>query len=105
MHRKITILPDIGIQVAGRDPVMFSFAQFVNTRLDDEQFFGRSLPALESRISIRRALEGRVPGDVIEIRHDDWELLAQAVKTPSKPYIPALTEQILPFLYAITQGG
>lgn len=105
MHRKITILPDISVTVTGREPITFSFAQFVNGRLDDEQFFGRSLPALESRISIRRAFEGRAPGDVVELREDDWSLLAASIQTPSRPYIPALTEQILPFFYAVTKAG
>jgi hypothetical protein len=95
-------LPAITIAGGKSEPRTFSkpFVDFVLERLDDPRF-GRTLSALEARLAIKTAIEGCKPGGELSLRQEDYSLLVEAVKEPSNAYVPALGEQILPYIYAI----
>lgn len=100
---------------AGKAIPAKSFVEFcMESPLRDHGVFGSTIEALESRNAIRDALlkvaapdlgEGKtrkaMPGDVVSIHANDYDLLLNAVKRPSSPYLPQYMGQLLAFVRAI----
>lgn len=107
MEKTITVpdLVELRLNAAdgGVHTIPYSFEQFVEDRVRDP-LFGKSVDTLEARGAIRKAAKNAAPGAEIALRRADWELLKQASRTPSTPYRPEIGEQILPYIYAVSDA-
>lgn len=104
--RYVTVPPTVQVvfrQQEGPVTRAFTFADFLETPLDDERW-GASRATLRQAERVEDAFTGKVPGDVVELEYPDWFLLEAAVSQPRKPYAPAVVRQVLTYLDAVIEA-
>ena len=119
--RYFKLLPDITImQINGKKPMIdktteeeliCSHEEFIFGRTPDPAFAGydpRAEPpkpaiwdmrAVAAQTAVQLALDGKKPGDIVELDESVWERLKRA--TESGTYDPIVARCLMPFMHAI----
>jgi hypothetical protein len=78
-------------------PQIVTFFEFCENACNDQKL-GLTRATLKAANNFLAALEGCVPGNVVEVSDGDWKSVADAMEHPSSPYVPAVARQIVDFI-------
>ena len=86
-----------------------SFAEFMfQSVLNDENHFGKNMDQIESCLKIRtqiRLATGKDGNGIVALEDGDYKLLLEALKTPTKPFIPDVVCQCYDFISAVKEAS
>ena len=102
----LTIPEDIvlGKDQEGKD-VKGSFFQWLDGNPLNDEKFGKSAANLRMSVSIAKRVEGKAPGEVVPLEDKEWEILNEAIETPSSGYRTVFAKLFIPFMDAVKDAS
>lgn len=77
---------DLGVAIGARASFCYSFATGLAFLIDHAPEFSRPASAVRAGVRLMSACELASPGEFVELRKDDWDILTTAVEHGATPW-------------------
>lgn len=81
-----------------------TFGEFLEKLILSDPKFGKTMKCILGAVSIREKAQNTPVGEAFSVDDEYFEILKDVIEEPSGGYNPAIVQQLVPFLLAVTEA-